>query len=1384
MKSIFGNKLLNTGLLRTAAGKSNGFLLSAILAVLCAVASNGAWASSTINRGIHAVPAPVKVSVDGKLDDWDLSGKILICPDVETMRDSYAGEVALMYDADNLYVSVHWKDPVPMGNAHDPRVNTFGFGGDCLQLRLVTDKVVHVTAWYYAVKSEPFINLSFGKGMSQPFGGGSRDLFQTDGSRLQGAAEMACLKDADGKGYVQELKLPWTQITESKRYKPGEQFTCGVELLWGEGAGNYPMFRIADNVVAGGIPGGDYYRQLENWGPVYVEEKGNLKLPPAEWELKLAGTRKANSAKIRYQLPADGPLPQTYRVTLAVTDPDNSDWIVSQPVCGAVRTVTSENKGIFEEAWDGLDDNFMPLPPGRYGVKGILMKARKWEINGEYHSLIPKIAAAPGDSWFPVRNEDDRQPWMWAAGDGGGMISAVAVGEDGKAAFLSGYMEGDGCWLVDLKKPVSWHQVLKAYGASGSSAATDGKAIWAVQKAGKDWFICRVDGGKFGSDAGVGSLASTYRPAGVPTAMAAWLNPEDGKRFLYVARTRPENGAEGNDSVLVLEGDSGAKLAEIQLRNPQGLAVNGRRLIALSQDTADRWVISEFPLIKGIPDVNGVKSIPINGIAGPTDIQADSRGFYYLSDMGHNQVYQVDATGKIMRRFGRADRQTPGKYDRNIFMAPGKLAFWSGPDTKGRLIVVEKALGRVSEWSTDGELLREWILGVSGDNGYCADPEKPEHIYVMADGSNTGRGLLRFKVDYASGEWNIDAVWPDICGAGLDKANWGEFPGGSFRPQIINFQGRKYLAFARTHQDRYGYIVYRQDGDNWVPSAGLIPLGTGSPKDNAQIRLFRQWFWWSDANGDGKLQEEEYKDNPANLPGSLCYWGNTWLSDLSLTWMSRGYTVWKTSPTGFDRHGNPVFDGKKWDVLLEDTVFKARAEGNATPLYGGNEMDRAFGGAWQSICGSLQDGFYVNVRSGPNCGANTGAEYKLSRYVPDGKGGYRMKWRVGRAMYAHGNVLEPGDIGGSIFITEPVNGLFGVQDSTMGGYHIYTTDGIYVDTLFIDFAHYPEVGGVYRLGGENFGGMHFMNKENGKVYVAMAGNHPCPVFEVEGWTVKENPVRSLRLLDSSITLKKDQIAPAAELAAGFRGITPPRLARFPRTATQPALDGSLGGWEQAKTLSFQSDAQQKVEVKCLYDAETLYLRWQLHLPRQVKITLSSDTARIFTHEITADTVGFYIQGDPNAKPKSSNDGRAGDLRIVFGLVKDGDNVKPIAWGIYPKWIGPGKATPMTYRSIVSAVTFEHAGLLDSVKLGYCIDADKQGFVIAAAIPRSLIPLLPALGPEIRTNVNFEATLGGRNKFWWANTDGSASREVYDVPTEARLYPGSWAPVEFMGAGAK
>jgi hypothetical protein len=100
--------------------------------------SIAAWAGAqqTDNHVLRAVPVPGAVVVDGRLNDWDFSGRIFVCPNL-----AYAGEfsahVAMMYDAGALYVGVDWRDRTPMVNHYDPRTpvdQRFAFHADSLQL--------------------------------------------------------------------------------------------------------------------------------------------------------------------------------------------------------------------------------------------------------------------------------------------------------------------------------------------------------------------------------------------------------------------------------------------------------------------------------------------------------------------------------------------------------------------------------------------------------------------------------------------------------------------------------------------------------------------------------------------------------------------------------------------------------------------------------------------------------------------------------------------------------------------------------------------------------------------------------------------------------------------------------------------------------------------------------------------------------------------------------------------------------------------------------------------------------------------------------------------------------------------------------------------------
>lgn len=1056
---------------------------------------------------------------------------------------------------------------------------------------------------------------------------------------------------------------------------------------------------------------------------------------------------------VSYQLPTDGPLPKTYRVTLAATDPKNPDWIVSTFVRGEVRTVTAENQGKFTDTWDGLDENLMPIPPGSYGLKGIYMNAEKWRVDGEYHTIVPQFLGG-GSSWLPTPEQDmQREPF---GGDPcNSPLRAVAVGPKGVGTFYWQYMEnGTNSPLIDFNKPIGVGQVLAAYNSGGAAGgiatATDGVTIWDCCSNSDTLFIHRADEKPFGTQRARGRQ-KIYLPRGAVTGMAAVTDAKAGKSFVYVSMKGAVN------EVVVLDGQNAAELAHLPADAPQAVMVRDGKMTVLHHDTAGQWIIGDVALKDGLPAGALVQRFVLPAEIHPFDCQSDSHGNFYISDPEANAVYKLGPDGKQLLVIGHGE-QKPGSYDPLALMHPEKLATWTDADGKDRLIIIEMyGPNRASEWSSDGKLLRQWITPQTEANqGYAVDPEDPEHIYMLGQ---TG-WLDRFKIDYTTGAWTVDAVWPNV---GSDP----EAPG-LVRPRCFHINGRMYLASGRN------YTIYRLEGDRWLLSAAIIQKRT---------KNVREAWLWNDVNGDGKVQEDEYKSHPTTVPpGCLRYFGEMWENDLSLLALQENhYDAWRLSPTGFDARGIPQFADSHWEKFITDPVMQARADGKADALFGANELTDTFNSAWGMIDGTREAGYYLYARGGINFSANQGAQEKLSRYVPDGHGGYTIKWRVGRT--ALQGVAQHGEIYSGIFVTRPTRGLVGVSDNSLAGYVLYTEDGMYVETLFPDGRRFPRsVAGIYPQPGEFFQGYHYLNKNNGKIYIAMGKIEP-QIFEARGWG--EAVTHPILTIDKSVSLSASQIATppeAVRILKGEKG-SGARLAGFePSPGGGPALDGSMTGWETSDPVKFQADKDQTVEVRCAYDPDHLYLRWHARLGSKFEPKPLQPVERLFTHDRLADTLSFYIQGDSAARPGSA-DGRPGDVRIIFGLFGDAGAVRPVALGMYPKWYDTAqKPAPFTYISPVGRVNFEHVGLLADAKLGSALDPDGKGFVIAASIPRAALPLLPAFSDQLRTLVNFEATLGGHNKFWWSNADRSASRETYDEPTESRLYPGSWSPAQFTRLG--
>jgi hypothetical protein len=1069
-----------------------------------------------------------------------------------------------------------------------------------------------------------------------------------------------------------------------------------------------------------------------------------------------------HGAVIHYQLPTDGPLPRTYLVTLAVTDPKDPHWVIGNFASGLVRTVTTKNQGHFTDAWNGLDENYMPVPPGTYGVKGIYLPATKWGIDGQYHAVIPKLAAT-GASWGQSPSQDslpdkiEGDPVESPLGD-------VDVAANGKGSVAFVYLEnGRNYFLTDFNKPIGYDQIITGYEsgvfAGATSTCTDGEAIWSFSVDGGVKFVGRADGQPFGHQRA--NRDNVYIPDGWVTALAAWTGPGgtvvfDAERGKIVGTDYHESPTDAIDRVRALDGRDAAVLAQWNIARPLGLAARGNRLYVLHGSGADFEVLS-LPLARGWEKARPILLFKVPAGIKPFDIEADGHGRVYLSDSAANHVYQFDARGHLLRTYGRLNSQLAGHYDPLTFMAPEKLACWTDSHGQDRLLVVEQeGPNRLSEWSGDtGKMLRPWVVPqTESNNGYAIDPHHPDLIYMQGPRST----LVRWKIDYSTGQWTIDAVWTtsDFGGKLVQELA---------SPRLIYRGNDAYLAFGR------GYAVFHLEGDRLRACAAIL----ADRDENGGV----SHYLWRDLNGDGQVQADEYRPYATDPPpGTLRYFGESWFDDLSLVCIGQNSAdIWRLACTGFDRRGTPLYDPRGWRKLLSDEIFLGRQAGRGTALRGANEVATNFNSDWASIVKGASGELYVSARSGIDFTANHGAQYKLSRYVPDGKNGYRQSWRVGR-MTIEGNA-DPGQVYGPIYVSPPLNGLIGVIDNARAGVVLYTEDGLYVDTLFPDDHLIPhDQMGAYWQPGEYFAGSVYGNRDNGRIYFALGKTMP-QIFEAQGWSLTQYPVHSITVIDQTVSLTAGDIAAPPEAALQMRGgPAAAHVARFyPSPGQAPALDGSLRGWEACDPVRFGNGASQTVEVRCFYDPGHLYLRWHARLGHDVEIKSLGLPQHLFAHDRAADTLGLYLQGDPKALPDAAaSNGRPGDVRFVFGLFKQNGAIQPVVLGMYPTWSGAG-AAPQTYRTPAGGtVAFARVGLVSDARMGYKLDGDGQGFTLAAALPRAALPGSSALDGW-RTQGNFDANFGGHDKFWWSNADGSASRETFDEPSEARFYPGSWSLIQ-------
>jgi len=314
----------------------------------------------TNNLGILVLPKPGEVKIDGDLSDWDWSGRICCFAD-ERIRNKYSTETAAMYDADNLYLAIKWKDPTPMDNFMDSHNPDKAWTKDSVQLRIKTDRVIWLTAWFNAKEKRPAFYLEYWKDNADPNKGLDTLVLsgEPDAIDLGQGAQMAFRVDSDGQGYVQEIKIPWKLLYRNPPHPaPGMSFSLGLEFLWGE-------HRYTDNFMAGQpLDRAFFFMTPKLWGAATLVEQGHV--PVRQYvpgNSKLLGT-----------IPIRATVPKAAKKFTLVIENDQGQRIRNLAADLNPEDYTVEKQGdnrLIEVLWDGLDDKGKLVAPGSYKVRGL-----------------------------------------------------------------------------------------------------------------------------------------------------------------------------------------------------------------------------------------------------------------------------------------------------------------------------------------------------------------------------------------------------------------------------------------------------------------------------------------------------------------------------------------------------------------------------------------------------------------------------------------------------------------------------------------------------------------------------------------------------------------------------------------------------------------------------------------------------------------------------------------------------------------------------------------------------------------------------------------------------------------------------------------------------
>ena len=384
--------------------------------ILLALLATLPWvlqATETENHGLRVLPVPGPVVVDGNTADWDLSGGIFACGELEHLRDNSSVWFHAMYDSENLYILARWKDPTPLNNPES--LGGHGFNGDCLQFRFILfpDTPEKTITWWDGWRDNQGRSVIERSSPGKINGAPDNNLMPSLDNAAEQGVKQAFKADADGKGYAQEMAIPWKMLSPAGRApKIGERFKITIEPNFTAGA--FGRITIKD-IFAEDSKTPDRiftFRAFKDWGWATLLPKGKVEpqpvriadgrtfpvnmhdgLPTVDWTGLVRRFEWPGFKAITFDMPFNG------YVSLNLIDQNGT-------VVRHLLNQDAREKGAVTVQWDGLTDATFripgqPVPVGDYTWKAIAHPGATLSLRGwaSFSGRAP-WQATPNDFWL------------------------------------------------------------------------------------------------------------------------------------------------------------------------------------------------------------------------------------------------------------------------------------------------------------------------------------------------------------------------------------------------------------------------------------------------------------------------------------------------------------------------------------------------------------------------------------------------------------------------------------------------------------------------------------------------------------------------------------------------------------------------------------------------------------------------------------------------------------------------------------------------------------------------------------------------------------------------------------------------------------------------